>query len=47
MKNQTIAPAPRLMLKKQRIVCLTSTLNSNASQGKSGWACNILTIGGR
>ncbi|MBC3791253.1 hypothetical protein [Spirosoma utsteinense] len=39
MKNQTTTAAPRLTLKKQRIVCLTSSLTTK----NGGKTSSILT----
>ena len=45
MKDQTKVTAPRLMLKKERIVCLTSTLASTRNGNQSSWLCEMLTVG--
>lgn len=45
MKDQTKTTAPRLTLKKERIVCLTTAPVSIRNSNQSGWLCDMLTIG--
>ncbi|SOD78266.1 hypothetical protein [Spirosoma fluviale] len=44
MKNELAATAPRLMLKKQRIVSLTTKSTGQRNIGDSSKICDWLTI---
>jgi len=45
MKDQTKTTAPRLTLKKERIVCLTTAPISTRNGNQSSFLCDMLTLG--